>query len=347
VIIRNNADLRRALDAHLKPPLSEREWRGLEVQGLVAAFWRRAQAPLGAEIAVSELAAIVRQFRSVWGAGAPASAARRQKRRTPLDALIETQAAVIAAAVQRDNDVVKFRETYLDGALLPDDAAAQAWVLERARAQTSPAVVYRFEEWWDAAGTKQSRLASIRTPLLLTPWPDASVVACSPNSPLDHLRDLAERVGRAYGIGSRDSVGVILTGAQPRLEPIRITAHYPSIRPPRNSQAIWPGLRLVIIASPFATPAEVAREFRSWRLRAFGGRTRALGAKGLALARFVAEQDQLPWVELMRRWNQRIGRRRPGWGYSRSQNFARDARRALDRLLRPAVDDPERFLSVV
>jgi hypothetical protein len=347
VIIRNNTDLRRALDEHIKPPVADREWRGLEVQGLVSNFWRRAQAPLGAEVALNDLVAIVRQLRSAWGAGAPAPAARRQKRRTPLDALMQAQAAVIASVVQRDDDVVHFRETYLDGALLPDDAAAEAWVLERARAQTAPAVVYRFEKWHDAAGAEQTRLMGITTPLLLTPWPDASVVACAPHSPLDRLRDLAERLGRAYGIGSRESVRVILTGAPPPLEPIRIRPDCPSVRPSRKSQDIWPGLRLLIIASPFATPAEIVRELRSWRLRAFGGRTRALGPKGLALARFLAEQGQLPWVELMRRWNHRVGRRRPGWGYSRSQNFARDARRALDRLLRPAVDDLERLWYVV
>jgi hypothetical protein len=345
VIVRDNTSLRRALDERLPgKPLNDRQWLALINQGVIRRFWEVASKRGGTESALEQLTAVVQQLRTAWGEAQTAPSATRQKRRTPLDRLMEAQAAAIAAVISHEPLLAAFRARFLAGGVM-DEAQAVAWLLEQAREQSGSTWIEDIAKWTEANPDRWRSPQRMQFKFLFTPWADAGFLYCVRGSPLDRLRKLANHLGMLFGVSSSEAVRVILTGQPPRIEALRIMKQAPSMN--LDGQVIWPGLRIRIECSPLVTPSEVARQLRAWRLKTFGGKTRTLSARALELAKFVSGRPKQPWSALMREWNKAVARRRPEWRYSLVQNFSRDARRALDRLLRPAVDDLECLTSQV
>jgi hypothetical protein len=150
VIVRDNTSLRRALDERLPgKPLNDKQWLALINQGLVRRFWEGADKLGGTESALEWLVAVVQQLRSAWSEAQTAPSATRQKRRTPLDRLMEAQAAAIAAVISNEPLLAAFLARFLAGGVM-DEAQAVAWLLEQAREQSESTWIEDIAKWTEA-----------------------------------------------------------------------------------------------------------------------------------------------------------------------------------------------------
>ncbi len=147
-------------------------------------------------------------------------------------------------------------------------------------------------------------------------------VMTSAGGVLEELRELSQRLARRFSWNPLQAVLFILTGAIPSVPLVRVTSERSASRPAFT--------RVVLDVDPTASPSLVAEQYRQHRKDIFPRRVRALSARHLKLAAFVARRaGAATWPELFEEWN----RKHAKWKYQRRNIFKRDCVRARMRVL--------------
>lgn len=157
-----------------------------------------------------------------------------------------------------------------------------------------------------------------------------------PRAVLDHLRELAEWLAKWYGWAEDAAAWFVLTDDPPRRPPLAgsIAARdYPT-----HGEC-----RITFVVEPWVPAAAVLQTYRAVQRDLLGRENRPLGARNLALLRFVvaqeraeerkpeSERERLSWAGLMARWNEA----HPQALYAKERLFARDTLRARRTVLFP------------
>jgi hypothetical protein len=144
---------------------------------------------------------------------------------------------------------------------------------------------------------------------------------------LEELRELSEALAEVYGWHAGQATTFVLTGLVPLLALVEVRF---------KQRPMQVASRIVVEADPALSPKEVAEAYRSVRQQVLGPRHRELTRKHLLLAYVAATKPaSMSWSQLMGEWNAQIGQLHPEWRYDQVTNFARDGRRAIERVLNP------------
>ena len=141
---------------------------------------------------------------------------------------------------------------------------------------------------------------------------------------LDRLRILGKSLARRFAWHEARATTFVLTDMSPPLSSLR-GGFRMELSQPISS-------RITMEIDPTLTPEEVAKRYKELRASLIGARYRSMGEKHLRLAEFYAgnKPEGTTWASLMERWNHGQVR---GWRYTRFENFARDCKKAWERLI--------------
>ena len=140
---------------------------------------------------------------------------------------------------------------------------------------------------------------------------------------LDSLRILAEVISDRYLWQKTHATLFVLTGIFPFTASLRGDLLISS-RQPISS-------RITMEIDPTLTPEEVVQEYKRLRDRFIKNRYRSMSEKHLRLAEFYGGNKDKSWSVMMLEWNK--VQKKKTWKYDQSPNFARDCKRAWDRLV--------------
>ena len=153
-------------------------------------------------------------------------------------------------------------------------------------------------------------------------------IAISAGGVLEELARVSDFLSEAYCWTQAQAVLFLLTGETPRLTRIRQAVRY------RLPQALT---RITLEIDPTVSPREVAEWYSIVRTEIVGGRHRDQSDKHLKLAEFATTRPVgETWRASKTRWNTAF----PTWSYSGVQNFERDAKAAVQRLVEPNFEMP-------
>lgn len=304
-------DVRAELDHKLHGTLRDGEWDDLEEDHYVKEV-------IEGNETVDHLAERVRKHRVIYGGRptprppTPRFADDAPSSTGPLGDSLAVSLHDVAVSVllaeqaAEHEDVIRFRETYLSGGLL-DAADVDEWIKARRPGKGGPVtslLVLRYA----AAGVEHS------VPIDL-----------DDRGPLPQLHGVAYVLTRAYPWQESTATTFVLTGRAPLASRLLVTAD--------TARANAASARINLTVDPTIDPKEVESAYRRVRGELFGGnRYRPLSEKHIRLAMFPMEGTP---AEDMARWN----RKNSDWKYDRVNNFARDRRRARERLLEPFDTD--------
>ncbi len=245
----------------------------------------------------------------------------------------------------------RFREKILGGRLLKPDQV-EPWIMERERIPKPPAGMRLTIEApesiglsFDSDGLRLAKPISVQK-IIGSTWdhldyatPEArhvkSIATPAVTGPLAQLRQLSEDLAKSYAWQDAQATLFVLTGLVPVLPSFRwsITPSAGHAMPEGKYGARRISLDVDLILSPKELAARYAEIRR--RLRPEKSRRRELSEKHLTLAYFLADHgDALPWAKRLQAWNTEY----PRWKYGHESNFRRDALRATERILSPAVE---------
>ena len=333
--------VRERLDRELgNEPVNEREWAYLQEREYGVGVEK-------CEYTISELAEVVRELRQAFREHESPRETAPQVRPAPKkvqDIEAEDREQAISWMLYMDaiqqHDVLEFRERELNGKLLEPDEV-EAWA---SRQDDSPTVWLAdipvpepHEVTKVAADTYQveppltvstvSRPVEKRLPLFVDAAGDRRTeVKITAGGVLERLARLCERLQRRYGWHMVQAVSFVLTNAWPIVNSTTVALTRDS---PFSAL-----VRIKLSIDPALSPLQVANDYRHVRNLVIGEgtRSRELTRKHKILAMWHESQSgEMTWVEKKRLWNEGY----PQWGYDNEAIFARDCRRAVQRLLRP------------
>ena len=141
---------------------------------------------------------------------------------------------------------------------------------------------------------------------------------------LDRLRILSKSLARRFAWPEARATTFVLAGMSPPLSSLR-GGFRMELSQPISS-------RITMEIDPTLTPEEVAKRYKELRASLIGARYRSMSEKHLRLAEFYGDNkpEGTTWASLMERWNHG---QVPGWRYTRFENFARDCKKAWERLI--------------
>ena len=141
---------------------------------------------------------------------------------------------------------------------------------------------------------------------------------------LDRLRVVSKALARRYTWWEAQATVFVLTGDSPLLSSLRGGIRMAFSQPISS--------RITMEIDPTLTPEEVAVRYKKLRASLIGARYRSMSEKHLRLAEFYRghKPEGTTWAALMDKWNRSQDR---GWGYNRFETFARDCKRAWERLM--------------
>jgi len=117
----------------------------------------------------------------------------------------------------------------------------------------------------------------------------------------------------------------VLTGVVPIVEGLTASIEQRSSYPAVT--------RLLLSVDPTVSPDELRTMYAELRTLVLGRRYRKISDKHLQLAVIAATKDEgQTWKRLMADWNETQSRE---WKYSEPTNFAKDAKRAYEKVVRP------------
>jgi hypothetical protein len=369
-------ELRQRLARHLKrPTLPDPLWAELLREGYVAVALEG-----GAED-WADLVRVARRYlrlaRQLEGhsdrpgrAPAPAippSLVYRPEEEARIDAISE----YVAAQVKSWPDVRHFRERVLGGRLLTSDQVEPFY--------TSPALAFvprhLLESWgflepvldveaeWAPGGdpTKRTRTRTLRlrrdpvgptrevnVPIgpdeqagrvwLTYVGPDRRAQQAEARwySVLGEFQQVCERMARALPWDEAAAGWFVLTGQAPLVEPIHSEIQ-------RTLSPTYHHVTITMTIEPWFSARSVLETYRALQLELLGRDNRPIGARALALLRFVGEhldeRGRRPTWEVLRlAWNQR----HPEWAFADVRSFARAVGRAEREVLYVDAPRPER-----
>ena len=141
---------------------------------------------------------------------------------------------------------------------------------------------------------------------------------------LDRLRVVSKMLARRYTWKEAQASIFVLTDLCPLLSSLRGGIRVAFSQPISS--------RISMEIDPTLTPEEVAEQYKNLRAPLIGARYRSMSEKHLRLAEFYGghKPEGTTWTALMDKWNRSQDR---GWGYNRFETFARDCKRAWERLM--------------
>lgn len=134
------------------------------------------------------------------------------------------------------------------------------------------------------------------------------------------LKYVAAGLQLEYPWSEAQAVGFVLAGVSPRLPTLSVTRY--TLRPSR----------IVLEVDPCLPAGWVAAAYRKAQKSLVNAkkRSKGLSTKSLYLALLAAGERETTWAETMKRWNET--RTEAGWQYKDADQFARDARNALQKV---------------
>jgi hypothetical protein len=236
------------------------------------------------------------------------------------DLMPEHLPRLLAVEAERDGQVRDFRARYLNGRPLPlEEALAllDAWAGQGRRTGEMLWV----PDLGEGEMTEDYEFIWLLGPETEVPPRERRLPVTE--GPLQELKELVARLTRTYRWAEAEAVALVMSGVVPGLMVARVRyvgGEYPVVL------EVMPWLRAHEVAEIYAAfRQEFPHLFARWRM---------LSEKMLALALFRAENPRAPWRRLVRMWNEA----RPQWRYLTGQGepdhrtFARDAKKALERL---------------
>jgi len=225
-------------------------------------------------------------------------------------ARIEAVSRLAAEHAAGDDEILRFRERVLGRSAPMSASEAEAYLdLPQAR-----------------QGRRRSSLSGGPTETLkyhnrhvshdLRVWPD---------SPLDDLRRLAERLSQSYPWEPAQAAAFVLEGLIPLATPfmLRLPQAWHEDRPRRA--------RLVMEVDLWMPAAAVLRAYRRVQREVLPGHNRPVSSRSVALVNFVMKHRPATWPRLLERWNTE----HPGSEYSNYRSFRYAFDRASRSLLHP------------
>ena len=343
------------IERRLGSRLNDREWLRLKEEGRI---------PDGAmsEADLDALVALIRDRRATWGADID-SAGEHEKRvdeeeavRIPEeDVRLRALAQILADHARQDQGVEAFRQSRLNGALIPDDRLYE-WMQSQSQAE-QPGILVPYvnvpipvplrtflaakaavaqgkaDQLFDvpvaltlrltAADLSQAETRTLRFYLPKEKFSTEVQMKGEPGSLLGELSEISARLAGEYGWSQAEAVTFLLTDYTPPIVPARYKIE--------AGQTGIPALRrIVLTVDPAVAPQRVAEVYRSARQKTLpGGRVRDLSEKHRLLALFAARhpRDIAP-DDLMAAWNEQY----PSMRYQTRAFFVRDCRAALAHL---------------
>lgn len=275
----------------------------------------------------------------------------------------------VAGRTSVRSDVVRFRETFLDGRTLPDDEAntfvespALAHLLwapgerlgfplvghtasieqrERRAEDRPPVERVRIrvdppgESYW--AEQSYNSPSGVPTEYLAVPSDNEAGfrhVAIWRHTVLDRLRVLARELAKRQQWHESSATWFVLTNEAPALWPLEVSTR--ATFGTGGNRAL-----ITLVVEPWVSAGSVVKTYREVQRRMLRNRDNSpVRERALALLRFVTTQcptgeRTATWRELMEKWNTAVHRQ---WRYTAYQNFARDFRRVARALLFPTYD---------
>lgn len=288
----SDSDLRSAIKNRLKSVLTVEEETHLKVTG----EWDDALLH-GEEVGVADVAATVLQWREhrqsveLERMRHP-DGTSRGKRSKPSERSAAVT-ALLADEAGRRADVRVFRDSYLSSGLLPSHDAAL--------------------RWWDS----NSEVEYPRATDDLATW-------APPDPPAMKALMLATTLAEEFNWTRAGALVFILTGAPPSQTSSEFEV--------KVSQAGHPATHRVILSvDPALPPERVQQLYRAARKQLRPRSQRALSARRVALAKFVANRPNSTWEARRTEWDRT--HRRWRYGAQNLANFKRDARVAKKHLL--------------
>lgn len=267
------------------------------------------------------------------------------------------------------SDVVRFRETFLDGRTLPDDGARTfvespalahlLWLpgeglgfplvghtasieqrerrvedrppVERVRIRVDPPG----ESYW--AEQSYNSPSGVPTEYLVVPSDNEAGfrhITIWRRTVLDRLRLLARELAKRQQWHESSATWFVLTNEAPALWPLEVSTRATFGTGGNRAQ-------ITLVVEPWVSASSVVKTYREVQQRMLRGRDNSpVRERALALLRFVTTQcptgeRTATWRELMAKWNAAM---HPQWRYTAYQNFARDFRRVGRALLFPTYD---------
>jgi hypothetical protein len=347
-----------AINRKVSPPLSDPEWKFLELEGHIDRIKRAAN--LQRERLVGDAARSIRNQRAAQGSGEPARP-MASGLQPPSTMRTWVLSRLMACEAARDERVRSYRESYLKDRLLTWDEVGD-WIEQKAEEQ--PAVTqYLKVALPPGSSVRLTEDGVVVEPALEHPIPantvdvtSNAVVFARPGDQsttrvptregaLDDLHAVAQHLMSRYGWTDDQATMFVLTGMTPLLNPVWAGLRYESEIPAAS--------RITLVIDPVLTQQEVAENYARLRQQMVGGRYRPQSEERLALALFAAEHGRLAWMnaeveqptwkELLALWNrenpdQAIDPQTGKPKYDEEKgvaNFARDCKVAQTRLLFP------------
>ena len=336
--------VRQLLGAHLGLPVSDEEFRFLDLQGALAPVQAAPEGSRQRAAAVREAAKVVRDLRTAQGqlveAGpkeaGPMVAGDRQRR--------YALSRLLALEAERNPEVMSFRARHLEGGLLGWEQVEE-WIKERA--QTDGGHSQYVEMVLPAGATLKPTLSGlvaessallrdlqieggVKAQTLKYGLPGEKWVKVAPvraGGVLDELRKLADRLADSYSWTKDQATVFVLTKVTPYMVGIRVETEIQTEHPAASK------IRLEI--DPVVAPQEVLKAYSELRQQVLKGTYRPLREKHLKLAVFAAERrPPAKWAQVMRAWNDE----HPEYEYEKETVFARDCTAAQRRLLEPRLN---------
>lgn len=294
-----------------------------------------------------DISVLVDLFRGLLEADEQNRAEARKKaeetRTVPPDERLRYLADILAVEAARLPEVVRFRETYLGGRLLPFEEV-EDWI-KRTQAADGPGSV-----WYTIALRRDHvvkddgvfpRLRDLLATLAQLPEEELNrFISGAKVETIDYIVPTSQHVRRVpiqhdgtlyrlklvarlleghYGWSEAHGVVFTLTGLTPPIPKARVTT--PGI-------VMGPHGRIKLELDPRLSSDEVRDIYAQARSQVFKGRDRPMSKRHLELALFLVKNPYHTWREMCELWN----RQYPQWAYSIWQNFSRDARAAYRRL---------------
>lgn len=180
---------------------------------------------------------------------------------------------------------------------------------------------------------RPSALATLDT------YRDQGPILVWPDSVLDELRKVAERLSQAYHWDVGEATWFILTGIHPAVPTLR--GAYESA-----SLAFGDFGAITLVVAPWESADKVLRTYRHLQRDVLGGDNRQIGERNLALFRFIRQHRQcggnkMSWRELLQQWNQQF----PQWRCDDHRRLARDYERTQKALLPKRRDTGPRSIT--
>jgi hypothetical protein len=246
-------------------------------------------------------------------------------------------AEIVALRAARNLQVEKFRRNRLSNGLIGMDDVS-AWIEDSYRAHLP-------SQWpadrgpWEATNSTTSFYGWQR-PHAVLEWIDevagtTKLWCVPPRTPLAELATISEKMASQWDWNRGYATTFVLTGSTPPRPGIRHLS-FKSRRGFDDRYGPFDYLWVRAHIDVEVTPEELAGWWRGVREHLGASGRHPLGEKAVELARFALSRDESTSTRIdMQDWNAQV---RDEWQFTDWRNYRTSARRAIDRLNRPAAD---------